>query len=189
MLFFRSEDALDEWCKARQHLRRPTATLPQLWQMVVAWYANRLSAQARRPDTSEIRQISIRSISEQHPHETCRSDRQFDREGGALARSALNADAASVRNHDLPHDIQTETHPAVATHRDGALEAIEDPLLIFPWDADAVITDRQPRGDVRALNRNLHRLTRAVLDRVGEQVRQHLINPQLVPRSDSRFGA
>src|SRR6266403_1648463 len=165
MLFFRSEDALDEWCKARQHLRRPTATLPQL------------------------RQISIRSISEQHPHETCRSDRQFDREGGALARSALNADAASVRNHDLPHDIQTETHPAVATHRDGALEAIEDPLLIFPWDADAVITDRQPRGDVRALNRNLHRLTRAVLDRVGEQVRQHLINPQLVPRSDSRFGA
>jgi len=57
MLFFRSEDALDQWCKVRQLPRRPTATLPQLWQMAVAWYANRLSAQARRPDANEIRQI------------------------------------------------------------------------------------------------------------------------------------
>jgi len=60
MLFFRSEDALDEWCKARQHPRRPTVTLPQLWQMAVAWYANRLSPQARRPDANEIRQIFAR---------------------------------------------------------------------------------------------------------------------------------
>lgn len=60
MLFFRSEDALDQWCKARELPRRPTATLPQLWQMAVAWYANRLSAQARRPDANEIRQIFAR---------------------------------------------------------------------------------------------------------------------------------
>jgi hypothetical protein len=60
MLFFRSEDALDEWCKARRHPRRPTVTFPQLWQMAVAWYANRLSAQARRPDANEIRQIFAR---------------------------------------------------------------------------------------------------------------------------------
>jgi hypothetical protein len=57
MLFFRSEDALDKWCKASQLSRQPTATLPQLWQMAMAWYANRLSAQARRPDADEIRQI------------------------------------------------------------------------------------------------------------------------------------
>ena len=60
MLFFRSEDALDEWCRTRQLPRRPAATLPQLWQMAVAWYANRLSAEARRPDPSEIRQIFAR---------------------------------------------------------------------------------------------------------------------------------
>jgi len=60
MLFFRSDEALDEWCKARQHPRRPIATLPQLWRMAVAWYANRLSAQARRPDANEIRQIFAR---------------------------------------------------------------------------------------------------------------------------------
>ena len=60
MLFFRSEDALDEWCAARQHPRRPTATLPQLWQMAVAWYSNRLSVDAHRPDSNEIRQIFAR---------------------------------------------------------------------------------------------------------------------------------
>jgi hypothetical protein len=57
MLFFRSEDALNGWCKARQHSRRPAATLPQLWQLAVAWYSNRLSVHARRPDANEIRQI------------------------------------------------------------------------------------------------------------------------------------
>jgi hypothetical protein len=57
MLFFRSEDALADWCAARHYPRRPTATLPQLWQLAVAWYSNRLTPQARRPDASEIRHI------------------------------------------------------------------------------------------------------------------------------------
>ena len=35
-------------------------TLPQLWQMAMAWYADRLSAHARRPDANEIRQIFAR---------------------------------------------------------------------------------------------------------------------------------
>jgi hypothetical protein len=60
MLFFRSEDAVNEWCEARRLPRRPTVTLPQLWQMAVAWYANRLSPQARRPDAEEIRRIFAR---------------------------------------------------------------------------------------------------------------------------------
>jgi len=60
MLFFRSEDALHRWCAAHGQPRRPTATLPQLWQMAVAWYSNRLSPQARRPDANEIREIFAR---------------------------------------------------------------------------------------------------------------------------------
>jgi hypothetical protein len=60
MLFFRSEDALADWCIARRQPRRPTATLPQLWQMAVAWYSNRLSLEARRPDANEIRDIFAR---------------------------------------------------------------------------------------------------------------------------------
>jgi hypothetical protein len=60
MLFFRSEEALQEWCTEGAHPRRPTATLPQLWQMAVAWYSNRLSPDARRPDADEIRRIFAR---------------------------------------------------------------------------------------------------------------------------------
>ena len=60
MLFFRSEDALNTWCAAHEYPRRPTATLPQLWQMAVAWYSTRLSPQARRPGPDEIRQIFAR---------------------------------------------------------------------------------------------------------------------------------
>jgi len=60
MLFFRSEEAVNEWCADRQYPRRPIATLPQLWQMALAWYSNRLSDQARRPDANEIRQIFAR---------------------------------------------------------------------------------------------------------------------------------
>jgi hypothetical protein len=60
MLFFRSEDALHRWCAAHGHSRRPTATLPQVWQMAVAWYSNRLSPEARRPDPNEIRLIFAR---------------------------------------------------------------------------------------------------------------------------------
>jgi len=74
MLFFRSEDALNEWCTAHRHPRRPTATLPQLWQMAVAWYATRLSAEARRPDANEIRQIFAR-IGLTDPFWDARADR------------------------------------------------------------------------------------------------------------------
>ena len=60
MLFFRSEDALTEWCTTRPYPRRPAATLPQLWQLAVAWYSNRLNPEAQRPDANEIRQIFAR---------------------------------------------------------------------------------------------------------------------------------
>jgi len=60
MLFFRSEDALDRWCRRTGHPRRPTATLPQLWQMAQAWYALRLQHDARRPGGAEICEIFAR---------------------------------------------------------------------------------------------------------------------------------
>jgi hypothetical protein len=60
MLFFRSEDALNDWCTARQHPRRPTVTLPQLWQLAVVWYSNRLSPEVQRRDANEISQIFAR---------------------------------------------------------------------------------------------------------------------------------
>jgi hypothetical protein len=57
MLFFRSEERINEWCAAHGVPRRPVVTLPQLWQLAVTWYGNRLSPDARRPGPDEMRRI------------------------------------------------------------------------------------------------------------------------------------
>lgn len=61
MLFFRSEDRVDEWCRERSLPRRPLVTLEQLWKLAIAWYENRLSPAARRPGPSEMRAIFARA--------------------------------------------------------------------------------------------------------------------------------
>jgi hypothetical protein len=38
MLFFRSEERVNEWCRSRGLPRRPITRLDQLWQLAVAWY-------------------------------------------------------------------------------------------------------------------------------------------------------
>ena len=60
MLFFRSEARVDEWCRAKGMARRPLVSLTQLWQLSVAWYANRLTPEARRPAPSEMVAIFAR---------------------------------------------------------------------------------------------------------------------------------
>jgi hypothetical protein len=57
MLFFRSEDRIEEWCRARGVPPRPTVRMSQLWGLAVTWYANRLQADARRPGADEMRRI------------------------------------------------------------------------------------------------------------------------------------
>ena len=57
MLFFRSEEHVGEWCTERGLAVRPIVTLDQLWRLSVAWYANRMSPDARRPQPDEIRRI------------------------------------------------------------------------------------------------------------------------------------
>lgn len=57
MLFFRSEERVDEWCREQGVPRRPILSLDQLWKLAVAWYENRLTPKARRPQPDEIRQI------------------------------------------------------------------------------------------------------------------------------------
>lgn len=61
MLFFRSEERVDEWCRDHNLPKRPLVTLPQLWQLSVAWYENRLSPSARRPGPDEMRAIFARA--------------------------------------------------------------------------------------------------------------------------------
>jgi hypothetical protein len=57
MLFFRSEDQIDAWCRERKLPRRPLVTREQLWKLAVAWYENRLRPDARRPAPAEMRDI------------------------------------------------------------------------------------------------------------------------------------
>ena len=60
MSFFRSEELVNEWCRERGLQKRPLISLDQLWKLAVAWYANRLSPEARRPGHAEMREIFAR---------------------------------------------------------------------------------------------------------------------------------
>ncbi|HEX9894384.1 MAG TPA: hypothetical protein VGA78_10695 [Gemmatimonadales bacterium] len=60
MLFFRSEERVDQWCRARELPRRPLITLTQLWQLAEAWYGTRLTPEARRPAPAEMVEIFAR---------------------------------------------------------------------------------------------------------------------------------
>jgi hypothetical protein len=57
MLLFRSEEHVDRWCARRGVPRRPLVRLDPLWRLAVAWYASRLTPEARRPMGEEIRTI------------------------------------------------------------------------------------------------------------------------------------
>jgi hypothetical protein len=57
MLFFRSEERIKSWCRARGVAPNPIVTMPQLWQMAVTWYGTRLEPEARRPAAEEFRGI------------------------------------------------------------------------------------------------------------------------------------
>ncbi len=60
MLFFRSEERVNEWCRDGGLPRRPLVSLEQLWQLAVAWYATRLDRSSRRPGPDEMRAIFAR---------------------------------------------------------------------------------------------------------------------------------
>ena len=57
MLFFRSEEAVAEWCRQRDTPVRPLVTIPQLWTLSTTWYSTRLQEDSRRPQPDEMRQI------------------------------------------------------------------------------------------------------------------------------------
>jgi hypothetical protein len=60
MLFFRSEERVREWCRARGFPLRPLVRLDQLWGLATAWYATRLEPTSRRPAPAEMREIFAR---------------------------------------------------------------------------------------------------------------------------------
>jgi hypothetical protein len=57
MLFFRSEEHVEQWCKLNGVTKRPLVSLDQLWQLAVTWYGNRLTVESRRPGSDEMVKI------------------------------------------------------------------------------------------------------------------------------------
>ena len=57
MLFFRSEEMVQAWCKEKGISMQPLVTIDQLWEMDSTWYSTRLKADSRRPQPDEIRKI------------------------------------------------------------------------------------------------------------------------------------
>jgi len=41
--------------------KRPLVSLAQIWELSVAWYGNRLTAESRRPMGDEVKQILART--------------------------------------------------------------------------------------------------------------------------------
>jgi len=57
MLFFRSEEMVQEWCREKGFSMQPLVTIAQLWEMASTWYSTRLQADSHRPQPDEIRKI------------------------------------------------------------------------------------------------------------------------------------
>ena len=57
MLFFRSEERIDEWCRECGVAAGPAVRIDQLWRLAVTWYGTRLQEDSRRPAPAEMRGI------------------------------------------------------------------------------------------------------------------------------------
>ena len=92
--------------------------------------------------------------------------------------------------HDLPRDEQPQPEPQVPLaerSRPHLVEPPEDPLQLLRADPHALVLNRHVRAC--ALPGHAHRhlpAVRRVLDRVLEQVHQHLLDP-LAVRPDQHF--
>lgn len=57
MLFFRSEELVQAWCRDHSSPLRPFVNLDQLWKLATIWYSTRLQENSRRPKPDEMRGI------------------------------------------------------------------------------------------------------------------------------------
>src|SRR5581483_5770365 len=106
--------------------------------------------------------------------------RDLDHEGRSGLPVRLDPDPSVDPADELTADIEAEPGPADAPlHvRIEAIELLEDPPLLRRRNAEALVADREADVPVARLERERDRAAaRRVLDRVLEQVREHL--PQL----------
>ena len=57
MLFFRSEEALNEWLDARHVTRGAIFSIPQLWALSQRWYGDRMSLNFHGRTMEQVQEI------------------------------------------------------------------------------------------------------------------------------------
>lgn len=100
---------------------------------------------------------------------------------------AREIDDAAVRRQQLARDPQPESQARVVAARHRALEAAEDPFAIPGGDADALVLERHRHAGrgIGAAHGDGDRLSGAVLHRVGEKIRDDLLETVRIPAADA----
>ena len=110
--------------------------------------------------------------------------RNHEAEGGALLRRAAHFDVTAHQAHQLLADRQPQAGAAEALrHRGGRLaEVLEQPALLLAGHADAAVADgeldhRPAVALLQAAGAHPDPAVAGELDRIGEQVGEHLAQP------------
>src|SRR5262249_6917817 len=107
--------------------------------------------------------------------------RQIDDEGRTLSRLALYLNLPAVRDHQLAGDVQAQTHSAKVMIGYRSLEPIENPRQVLGRNPDPLVLDGEPRLRGQALDPEVYRLAGSVLQRVGQQIGDHLFDAKRIP--------
>ncbi len=57
MLFFRSEELLDQWLESKQLKRGAVLSIPQIWELSQRWYQDRMSPDYHGRTASQVQEI------------------------------------------------------------------------------------------------------------------------------------
>lgn len=57
MLFFRSEESLEEWLASKQAERGMVLSIPQVWELSKLWYHNRMAPEYHGREMEQIQDI------------------------------------------------------------------------------------------------------------------------------------
>src|ERR1700691_1709752 len=114
---------------------------------------------------------------------------KFQKKAAAAARSAVNFDCDPVRTADRAHDREPKAGASIftGTRRVDAIKAIENVRQRGSRDADAAIADLKNAVIVTLLRAQPHHAAAGrELDRIVEQIDDHLLEPATVTAYQQR---
>src|SRR5262249_3171426 len=113
------------------------------------------------------------------------SNRKHHCKRRALSGSALDRDLSPVCMHDASRDMEPEPEPFRST-RAHLLEGYEDTIDSLRRNAWTAVMDLTSRATLMLIHENVDWATRAVLEGIGQEIHDHLLEAITVPRADNR---